>query len=61
MRIRKLLALVVFALSVAATPAVFTPNPCFAFCAQINCVPEKVCGQYVNSSGQSVCGCHERP
>lgn len=31
MRVKKLLALVVFALIVAATPAAFTPNPCFAF------------------------------
>lgn len=34
---------------------------CALFCAQILCIPEDICGSYVNSSGQTVCGCHPRP
>jgi hypothetical protein len=35
-------------------------NPCLSFCSKVRCFPEDVCGQYVNSSGQTVCGCHPR-
>jgi hypothetical protein len=34
---------------------------CAAFCATVRCIGEKICGLYVNSSGQTVCGCHDRP
>lgn len=33
---------------------------CLFFCSQVHCIPEDVCGSYVNASGQTVCGCHPR-
>ena len=33
---------------------------CLAFCSRVRCIPEDVCGPFVNSSGQTVCGCHPR-
>ena len=33
---------------------------CLFFCSQVRCIPEDVCGPFVNSSGQTVCGCHPR-
>jgi hypothetical protein len=49
--------------------AILRPSPsgaaiqpsCQLFCAQVLCIPEDVCGPFVNSSGQTVCGCHPRP
>jgi hypothetical protein len=64
MKVKQLLALLAFSAALAATanPAAIGPaDPCLAFCAKVRCVPEKICGQYVNSNGQTVCGCHERP
>lgn len=64
MRVKRLIALLAFAaaLAVTATPAAIgVADPCLAFCSKVRCVPEKICGQYVNSSGQTVCGCHARP
>ena len=59
----KLLALTLaLALSAAPRPSAATLKPsCALFCAQVNCIPEDVCGAFVNSSGQTVCGCHPRP
>lgn len=33
-------------------------DPCLSFCAVVSCFPGTFCGPYVNSSGQTVCGCH---
>jgi len=33
---------------------------CQAFCSRVRCIAEYVCGPFVNSSGQTVCGCHPR-
>lgn len=61
MKIKRILALALFTLAVAATShATLTPLPCFQLCARIACIPEDTCGPYVNSQGQSVCGCHPR-
>jgi hypothetical protein len=49
-----------------ALSVILQPSPsgavttCQAFCARVRCIPENVCGPYVNSSGQTVCGCHPR-
>lgn len=51
------LALSVMTLQPPPSAAVTT---CQAFCAKVRCIPEDVCGLYVNSSGQTVCGCHPR-
>ena len=53
-------AILVFSLGLRPAPAVIVPSQCSAFCATVRCFPEKICGQYVNSSGQTVCGCHDR-
>ncbi len=57
-----------FALAILAALAAFTPKAsqgigpsCAFFCAQVRCIPEDVCGLYVNGAGQTVCGCHPRP
>jgi hypothetical protein len=47
--------------SSVATAQIIVQDPCLAFCSQVRCFPEDVCGQYVNSAGQKVCGCHPRP
>ena len=54
------LAILVFSLGLAPAPAAIVPTQCSAFCATVRCFPEKICGPYVNSSGQTVCGCHDR-
>jgi len=62
MKIAKLLTLGAFALAVALQPARASLAPsCALFCAQIHCIPEDVCGSFVNAAGQTVCGCHPRP
>jgi len=43
----------------APSRATIQPS-CQLFCAQVRCIPEDICGPYVNSSGQTVCGCHPR-
>ena len=75
MRTRIALALAVFALALALLPsfavradfgpgavakATPTPQQCAAFCARVRCIGGQVCGLYVNASGQTVCGCHDR-
>ena len=57
-----------FALAILAAFAALTPTTskgigvsCAFFCSQVNCIPEDVCGPFVNGSGQTVCGCHPRP
>lgn len=42
----------------AASQAQIIEQSCLSFCAVVHCLPENVCGKYVNSSGQIVCGCH---
>jgi len=49
------------AFSGAAPKASVLQPSCDLFCAQVRCIPEDVCGPFVNSSGQKVCGCHPRP
>jgi hypothetical protein len=59
-------ALAILALSLAAQPVpspepdqpVAAPDKCASFCAVVLCVPYQTCGLYINSSGQTVCGCH---
>jgi len=48
------------AFSRAASKASVIQPSCALFCAQVRCIPEDVCGPFVNSSGQKVCGCHPR-
>jgi hypothetical protein len=53
---------------VLALTATLQPSPsraaiqqsCLSYCAIVRCLPEYICGSYVNSSGQTVCGCHPR-
>jgi hypothetical protein len=49
------------ATSGAASTTATLQKSCALFCAQVFCIPEDICGSYVNSSGQTVCGCHPRP
>jgi hypothetical protein len=42
----------------AASSGLIIQNSCLSLCARIRCLPEYTCGQYVDSSGQTVCGCH---
>ena len=44
-----------------ATSTLSIQQSCLAFCSKVRCIPEDVCGPFVNSSGQTVCGCHPRP
>ena len=67
MKARLSFALTVLVLSLGLTPA---PAPassvkinCDSYCGITRCIdeiggPTYVCGPYVNSSGQVVCGCH---
>lgn len=34
---------------------------CSSYCSRVRCIGDYICGLYVNSSGQTVCGCHPRP
>jgi hypothetical protein len=43
-----------------AASQIVIQQSCLSFCAVVRCFPENVCGPYVNSSGQTVCGCHPR-
>jgi hypothetical protein len=57
-------ALAILALSLAAQPVpdqpvTAAPDKCASFCAVVFCVPYQTCGPFINSSGQTVCGCHE--
>lgn len=63
MKLKQLLVLAIFAAAVALAPAASSGlvSSCALFCASVRCVPESVCGPYVNGSGQTVCGCHPRP
>ncbi len=63
MKARLSFAFAVLVFSLALTPpapAAIVPTQCSAFCATVRCFPEKICGPYINSSGQTVCGCHDR-
>jgi hypothetical protein len=59
MKAKLIFALVVLALSLGLAAEAIPPS-CSAFCAVVRCLPDYVCGPYVNSSGQTVCGCHPR-
>lgn len=66
MKAKLLFLTLILALSVTLRPApsasgATLQQSCLFFCSQVNCIPEDVCGSYVNSSGQTVCGCHPRP
>ena len=52
------LAVLVFSLALTPAPAAVAPTQCSSFCATVRCIGGYVCGLYVNSSGQTVCGCH---
>lgn len=55
------LALALPELRPAALPQVAAaPDPCLSYCAITQCIAGSgyVCGLYINSSGQQVCGCH---
>jgi len=58
MKARLSFAFAVLVLSLAAAPASSVPTQCSSFCATARCIGGYVCGLYVNSSGQTVCGCH---
>jgi hypothetical protein len=49
-------ALLVFSLGL--TPAPAAPAQCSSYCAIVRCIEGYTCGPYINSSGQTVCGCH---
>jgi hypothetical protein len=57
MKIKLLGVLAALALTTSAATAA-PPNNCSAFCATVRCIGGYTCGLYVNSSGQTVCGCH---
>lgn len=61
MKIKLFLVSMVLALTVALQPSgAAIQQSCLSYCSIVRCLPEYVCGAYVNSSGQTVCGCHPR-
>jgi len=59
MKIKLLGVLAALALTAsAATAVVIAPDSCLSYCAVVRCIEGYTCGQYINSSGQKVCGCH---
>ena len=61
MKARLFFALAAFALTLAATPGNAAAPSCTSYCAIVRCIGDYICGPYVNSSGQTVCGCHPSP
>jgi len=63
MKTKLFFALAAFALTLGATPGkvAAASNQCLSYCAIVRCLDGYVCGSYVNSSGQTVCGCHPSP
>jgi hypothetical protein len=66
MKAKLFFALAAFALTLAAMPrttsaASAAAAQCTSYCAIVRCIDGYVCGPYVNSSGQIVCGCHPGP
>jgi hypothetical protein len=63
MKTKLFFALAAFALTLGATPGkvAAAPDKCLSYCAIVRCINGYVCGPYVNSSGQTVCGCHPSP
>ena len=61
MKAKLSLVLMALALSLAAQPAPAAPDKCASFCAVVFCVSPQICGPFVSSSGQTVCGCHDNP
>lgn len=64
MKIRLALALAAFALSLgiaemAPAASGITSQQCKSFCARVRCAYPDICGLYTNSSGATVCGCHD--
>ena len=59
MKAKLIFAVALLALTFALEP-VQSQTSCSAFCAKVRCIGGYVCGPYVNSSGQTVCGCHPR-
>lgn len=62
MKARLSLALMVIVLAFTLVPsqAATTPTQCSSYCSRVRCIGDYICGLYVNSSGQTVCGCHPR-
>lgn len=62
MKARLSLALmaVVLAFTLVPSQAATTPQQCSSYCSKVRCGGDQICGLYVNSSGQTVCGCHPR-
>lgn len=64
MKARLFFALAAFALTLLAVPgkeASAAAPSCTSYCAIVRCLDGYICGPYVNSSGQTVCGCHPSP
>ncbi|HKV10298.1 MAG TPA: hypothetical protein VJ725_19310 [Thermoanaerobaculia bacterium] len=61
MKARLFFALAAFALTLAATAGNAAAASCTSYCAIVRCLDGYTCGPYVNSSGQTVCGCHPSP
>ncbi|HJX27113.1 MAG TPA: hypothetical protein VJ885_04320 [Thermoanaerobaculia bacterium] len=59
MKARLSLALMVIALAFTLVPSQ-AATTCSSYCSRVRCAGDQICGQYVNSSGQTVCGCHPR-
>ena len=62
MKARLSLALLVIALTFTLVPSqpVKAADQCTSYCSRVRCIGDYICGPYVNSSGQTVCGCHPR-
>jgi hypothetical protein len=65
MKARLSFAFAVLVLSLGLTPAAPASSVkinCDSYCATVRCIDDGstryVCGPYINSSGQVVCGCH---
>ncbi|HYG62637.1 MAG TPA: hypothetical protein VEL74_08650 [Thermoanaerobaculia bacterium] len=59
MKAKLIFMLALVALTLSLQP-VQSQTSCSAFCSKVRCIGGYICGPYVNSSGQTVCGCHPR-
>lgn len=61
MKIKLTLVLSILALTFSLTPLpAQVSTSCSSYCSRVRCAGDQICGLYVNSSGQTVCGCHPR-
>jgi hypothetical protein len=60
MKVKLFFVALVLALTAVSQPSSAAAPTCSSYCAIVRCIDGYICGSYVNSSGQTVCGCHPR-